>query len=63
MDGQPCSNFGQAYSYGSGMWAVDRMVELAFYANGSLARLGHTEYRSWGITHSVDLAVGIKPVA
>ena len=59
--GQPCANFGQAYNYGSGMWAVHRAVELAFFRNGSLARLGHTEHRSWGITHSVDLAVNITP--
>lgn len=61
--GQPCANFGQVYSYGSGKWAVERAVELAFFRNGSLARLDHTEHRSWGVTHSVDLAVDIVPIA
>ena len=56
VHGEPCDDFGQSYSYGAGPFAVNRTVRLCFYTNGSLARLNHTEHRSWGVTHSVDLA-------
>ena len=59
VNGSSCANFWQGYSYGGpsgSAWQVNRSVELAFYSNGSLARLNHTEYRSWGITHSIDIA-------
>ena len=56
VHGEPCNDFGQSYSYGSGPFAVNRTVQLCFYKNGSLARLDHTEHRTWGITHSIDLS-------
>ena len=72
VNGQTCNKFAQAYSYGgaadvAGIGAgsssgqrINRTVELAFYPNGTLARLNHTEHQPWGITHSVDLAQDIS---
>ena len=56
VEGQELQNFGQEYTYGADEWQVNRSVELAFFPNGSIARLNHTEYRLWGITHSIDMA-------
>ena len=53
---------GCSYGYGGPIgdpWQVNRTVQLAFYPNGSLARLNHTEVHQWGITHSIDFAQGL----